>query len=73
MDRSDGQVPKLQDSFIAHLLAPLVHAMNDVGLLPVADASAAQEPEIVANLKLRHPVWKELLPKQPDAETVSSI
>ncbi|RCN25667.1 3'5'-cyclic nucleotide phosphodiesterase, partial [Ancylostoma caninum] len=35
MDRTDAQVAKLQDSFIAHVVSPLALAMNEAGLLPI--------------------------------------
>lgn len=38
MDRYDpGQVAKLQDSFLAHLVKPLVYSMDEAGLLPLID------------------------------------
>lgn len=35
MDRNYPSVAKLQDSFIAHIVNPLVMALNEAGLLPV--------------------------------------
>lgn len=35
MDRKEPAVAKLQDSFIAHIVNPLVMALNEAGLLPI--------------------------------------
>lgn len=34
MDRRNGQVAKLQESFITHLVAPLCNSYGSAGLLP---------------------------------------
>ncbi|CAJ0931787.1 unnamed protein product, partial [Mesorhabditis belari] len=55
MDRSDPQVAKLQDSFIAHVVSPLAVALNEAGLLPVLPG--LEEAEIMINLKHNHQKW----------------
>lgn len=73
MDRNEPQVAKLQDSFVAHLVKPLVQAMQTAGLLPVrslsdADAendanddTSCQEPELIINIEENHKYWKNEL------------
>ncbi|RCN42714.1 3'5'-cyclic nucleotide phosphodiesterase, partial [Ancylostoma caninum] len=55
MDRTDAQVAKLQDSFIAHVVSPLALAMNEAGLLPILPGLV--EPEMMINLKHNHQKW----------------
>ncbi|KAJ1371606.1 cGMP-specific 3',5'-cGMP phosphodiesterase 3 [Parelaphostrongylus tenuis] len=55
MDRSDAQVAKLQDSFIAHVVSPLAVALNEAGLLPILPGLV--EPEMMINLKHNHQKW----------------
>src|SRR4051812_48237765 len=55
MDRDEPSVAKLQDSFIAHIVNPLVVALNEAGLLPILPG--LEEPEIIINLKHNHSKW----------------
>ncbi|KAH7710593.1 3'5'-cyclic nucleotide phosphodiesterase [Aphelenchoides avenae] len=57
MDRNDPSVAKLQDSFIAHIVNPLVLAMNEAGLLPVLPA--LEQSELLTNLQHNHTKWLE--------------
>lgn len=73
MDRRDPQLAKLQDSFITHLVAPLVQAMSDAGLLtlPVvtidpADPNALPKSELLTNLECNQKYWKALLDEAKD-------
>lgn len=43
MDRAKPQMPKLQESFINHLVAPLCNAYAVAGLLPGKWVVSAQE------------------------------
>lgn len=55
MDRNEPAVAKLQDSFIAHIVNPLVMALNEAGLLPILPG--LEEPELLINLKHNHQRW----------------
>jgi hypothetical protein len=55
MNREEPAVAKLQDSFIAHIVNPLVMALNEAGLLPILPG--LEEPELLINLKHNHQRW----------------
>uniref|UniRef100_A0A1I7RPK3 Phosphodiesterase n=1 Tax=Bursaphelenchus xylophilus TaxID=6326 RepID=A0A1I7RPK3_BURXY len=55
MDRNEPAVAKLQDSFIAHIVNPLVIALNEAGLLP--SMPGLEDPEVIINLKHNHQKW----------------
>lgn len=70
MDRHDAQLARLQDSFIAHLVAPLAQAMNEAGLLPltICDSSCpdgSAKSELLVNLEVNHKHWKVELGEDP--------
>ncbi|KAE9552061.1 hypothetical protein FO519_004718 [Halicephalobus sp. NKZ332] len=77
MDRSEPDVAKLQDSFIAHIVNPLAIALNEAGLLPVLPG--LEESELVINLKHNHQKWLLEIEAQNsslnpgDAETLGII
>ncbi|KAI6196572.1 3'5'-cyclic nucleotide phosphodiesterase [Aphelenchoides besseyi] len=66
MDREQPAVAKLQDSFIAHIVNPLVMALNEAGLLPVLPG--LEEPELIINLKHNHQKWLIEIEEQQEAE-----
>uniref|UniRef100_A0A1I7Z0K2 Phosphodiesterase n=1 Tax=Steinernema glaseri TaxID=37863 RepID=A0A1I7Z0K2_9BILA len=55
MNRDDPCIPKLQDSFIAHMVNPLAIALHEAGLLPILPGLS--EPELLINLKHNHQKW----------------
>uniref|UniRef100_A0A7E4W9Q7 Phosphodiesterase n=1 Tax=Panagrellus redivivus TaxID=6233 RepID=A0A7E4W9Q7_PANRE len=55
MNRHEPDVPKLQDSFISHIVRPLVAALNETGVLP--EQPGLNEPEIKMNLDCNHQKW----------------
>lgn len=73
MDRHDAQLARLQDSFIAHLVAPLALAMNEAGLLPLTisdsnpsdPSTTAMKSELLVNLERNHKHWKVELGEDP--------
>lgn len=62
MDRNEPQVAKLQDSFIAHLVKPMVQAMHTAGLLPQpSEDEDISESELLLNIEENHKYWKNQL------------
>ncbi|KAI6198406.1 PDEase domain-containing protein [Aphelenchoides fujianensis] len=66
MNRAEPAVAKLQDSFIAHIVSPLVMALNEAGLLPVLPG--LEEPEVLINLKHNHSKWLAEIEEQQEAD-----
>ncbi|KAI6184474.1 3'5'-cyclic nucleotide phosphodiesterase [Aphelenchoides bicaudatus] len=65
MDRNEPAVAKLQDSFIAHIVNPLVMALNEAGLLPILPG--LEEPELLINLKHNHQRWLVEIEQQQES------
>lgn len=70
MDRNEPNVAKLQDSFLAHLVKPLVQGLNNAGLLPIQ--AGAQESELVENIEANHRFWKAELGETGDDQKASN-
>lgn len=68
MDKSKPQVAKLQDSFIAHIVAPLTNALGEAGLLPYSNAT--RDSELTVNLAANHRKWLAEL-EHEDADVVA--
>ncbi|CAD5210311.1 unnamed protein product [Bursaphelenchus okinawaensis] len=66
MDRNEPAVAKLQDSFIAHIVNPLVIALNEAGLLP--SMPGLEDPEVIINLKHNHQKWLNEIEEQTPVE-----
>ncbi|KAK0395917.1 hypothetical protein QR680_001485 [Steinernema hermaphroditum] len=66
MNREEPSIPKLQDSFISHMVNPLAIALQEAGLLPILPGLS--EPELLINLKHNHQKWLMQIDPQERAQ-----